>query len=201
MQGNLLGAQALELVGPGQEARLFGHRAAGHGAAGVHDLAVQGDDLKPAAVLPGHGDGAVQLLHNDCPAQEILHYAPVPVFTADQPGGHSHKAPATVDSGLLQRAGRHGAEGQEGGPAASCALQKPNGRLGVGFCVHHNLLHGGAQGDLYGCGKPVLGVNEVGHGAVDMQKATPPTLLHDATDRLVITLKILFHGPVDPGLG
>ena len=43
---------------------------AGHGTTGVHNLTVQGNNLKPVLVLFCHSNCAVHILHNDRAAQE-----------------------------------------------------------------------------------------------------------------------------------
>ena len=96
-----LGCQLFQLVGTGQNARFLIYGAAGHGAAGVHDLTVQCDDLEPPPVLLGHGDGRVHIGHDDRPAQQIFHNAPVLFIARGQLGGNAHEAPAIFQPGLL----------------------------------------------------------------------------------------------------
>ena len=118
-----LGIQPLQLVGPAQNARRAAGGAAGHGAPGVEHLAVQGDDAELVAVLPGRGDGRVQVLHHHHPAQQVGEHIPVPGVELHQLVGHPHKAGLPLEAARLpQVVGSDGAQGQDGGPAAVPAL-------------------------------------------------------------------------------
>ena len=117
-----LGGELFQLIGPGEDAGVLVHGAAGHGAAGVHHLAVQGDDLEAAAVFLGHGDGGVHILDDHRPAQQIVNDCLVGLFTADQLGGDAHIAPAAFQAGFLQEPPLNARQGEEGGPAAAGAL-------------------------------------------------------------------------------
>ncbi len=114
--------QLFQFVRPGQDAGVLIDGAAGHGTAGVHDLAVQGDNLKPAPVLLGHGDGSVHVLDDDGPPQEIVHNSPVALLAGDKPRGDAHKAPAVLQAVFLKAPALNGGQGQEGGPAAAGAF-------------------------------------------------------------------------------
>ena len=96
-----LEGQLFQFVGPGENARVLIDGAAGHGAAGVHDLAVQGDDFESVMVLLRHGDGRVHVLDNHRPTQKVLHNAPVGILGFHQLGGDAHKAPAVLQACLL----------------------------------------------------------------------------------------------------
>ncbi len=63
-----LGVQLFQFRRPAQHAGGPGGGTAGHGAAPVDDLPVQRDNTEGVAVLPGHGDAAVQIFHNYRPA-------------------------------------------------------------------------------------------------------------------------------------
>ena len=93
--------QLFQLVGTGQNARFLIYGAAGHGAAGVHDLAVQGDDLEASPILLRHGDGRVHIGHDDRPAQQIFHNAPVLFIARGQFRRNAHESSAIFQPGLL----------------------------------------------------------------------------------------------------
>ena len=96
-----LSRQLFQLICPGQNARFLIHGAAGHRAAGVHDLTVQGDNLEPPPVLLRHGDGRIHIGHDDRPAQQIFHNAPVLFIARGQFRRNAHEAPAIFQPGLL----------------------------------------------------------------------------------------------------
>ena len=66
--------------------------AAGHGAAGGDEVALEGDDLEDAtgALLQAHAHG--QVLHHHGPAQEVLHGLIHALLPADQIAGQAHDA-------------------------------------------------------------------------------------------------------------
>ena len=67
------GGQLFQLVGPGENPRVPVDGAAGHGAAGIHHLTVQGDNPEPVVVFFRHGNGRIQVLGNHRSAQQIQH--------------------------------------------------------------------------------------------------------------------------------
>ena len=196
-----LGGELFQLVGPGEDAGVLTYGAAGHGAAGVHHLAVQGDDLEAAAVFLGHGNGSIHVLDNDGAAQQIVHDGPVGLFAVNQLRGHAHEAPAAFQAALLQNPPLNAGKGQEGGSSSAGAFQKADGRLAVGLISHHDLLHGSAQGDFDGHGVAVLGADESGHRAVNAMKSAPFRLLHHHADGFLVIFKVPLHGPEHPGFG
>ena len=151
-----LAVQPLQLVGSAQNSGAAAGRSAGHGAARVEHLAVQGDDAELIAILPGGGDGGVQILHNGHPAQQVGKDVLIPGVERDEPVGHPHEAGLLFQGvPLLEKARADGAEGQDGGPAPVPALQVLDDRLAVLLPVHHQVLHGPAQSGLDGHGVPV----------------------------------------------
>ena len=115
------GAAALELLQlrrPAQNAGGAVGGAAGHGAAPVDHLPVQCHDPEGVAVLPGHGDAAVQVLHDDGPAQEAVENILVFGVKSHQTGGKAHKAELALHAPFPQLLAPDGRQRQEGGPAA-----------------------------------------------------------------------------------
>ena len=192
-EGGPLLVQPLQLVGPAEDARAAGHRAAGHGAAGVEHLAVQGDDLEPVAVLAGHGDGRVHVLGDDGAAQQVGEDLLVPGVELHQLVPQAHKALFLPHALIPELAGPDGAQRQEGAPPPVPALQVGDGGLAVLLGVHHDVLHGAAQGGLDGHGAPVGHVDEPRHRAVDAPELAPLGLPHHQFDRLGVALIQLFH--------
>ena len=114
----LLG-ELFQLIGAGQDARFFIDRTAGHGTAGVHDLAVQGYDLEPVAVLLGHGDGGIDVMDDYRSAQQVFHNLAIPGIGTYQLGGNAHKAPAVFQVVFLQSLSLDIGQRQEGGATAA----------------------------------------------------------------------------------
>ena len=194
--------EPLQLVGPAQDAGAAAGGAAGHGTAGVEHLAVQRDDAEFIAVLPGGGDGGVQVLHDGHTAQKVGKYVLISGVEGDQLIPHSHKAGLPGQAlGLSQFPRADGADGQDGGAAPVPALQIVDDGLAVLLPVHHDVLHGPAQGGLDGHGVPVGHLQKVGHRAVDVFQPPPLGLSHDQLHRLGVALVDLLHlgEQLDPG--
>ena len=185
--------QPLQLIGPGQDARRAGHRAAGHGAAGVEHLAVQGDDAEAPSKLPGDGQGLVHILGDDHPAQQAGEDGSVLRVKGDDGVPHTHKARLPLHRLVPEIRWADGVHGQNGGPACVSALQILDDGLAVLLPVHHQVLHGSAKGDLDGHGIPVGHVEQPGHRPPDAFQSAPARLAHHQLYRLGVTLVHLLH--------
>ena len=102
LQALFLPGELFQLIGPGENARVLVHGTTGHGAAGVHHLAVQGNDLKAAAIALAHGNGRVQVGHDHGSRQQVFHNAPVLFLAFYQVRGNAHKAPAAFQAVFLE---------------------------------------------------------------------------------------------------
>ncbi len=196
VQGLRPAPELLQLRRPAEDARAAADGAAGHGAAPVDDLAVQRHDAEGAAVLPGHGDAAVQVLRDDRPAQKVLKDVGIPGVKAHQAGGDAHKAELRLHAPLPELVAPDGGEGQEGGSAPVPALQEGDGALGVLLPVHHDVLQSRPQGDLNGQGVLPLGLHQVRHRSVDAPE--PALLLADQLHGLMEALVVLLHLREEP---
>ena len=193
-QAPALFVQPLQLVGTAQDAGTAAGGAAGHGAAGVQHLPVQGDDAELIAVFPGRCDGVVQVLHHRHPAQQVGKHVPVLGLEGDQLISHPHEAGLPPEGLSLPQLPRpDGAEGQNGGPACVSALQILDDGLAVLLPVHHQVLHGAPQRGLNGHGVLLRHLQQVGHRTVDMLEASPLGLPHHQLDRLGVALVELLH--------
>ena len=201
IQGLALRVQPLELVCPGENAGAFGHGAAGHGAAGIEYLAVQGDDAEAVTKLPGHGHGVVDVPGDDHPAQKVGENVPVLPVKLDKGVAHAHKAGLTLHRRILELGGTDGVHRQEGGPAAVPALEEADGVLAVLVPLHHDVLHGAAQGDLDGRSVLVGDADEPGHRPPDALEGAPIHLTHQQLYRLGVALVELFHFGEHPDAG
>ena len=185
-------AELFQLVGPGEDAAVFHAAAAGHGAAGVDKLTVQGHDAQAVAVLAGHADGVAQALGHDSAAQEVGHNLLISRVEFHQLVGHAHEAGVP-----LRRVFHHRApdriQGQEGGAAGVHALEHLDGVAAVVLAVDDDVLGGRAQRGLDGEGALIIGADEVGHRAVHAPEIAPLRLSHHGLDRAGIALVILFH--------
>ena len=183
-----LSLQAGELIGPAQNTGAAAHRAAGHGAAGVQHLAVQGDDLEAVAVLPGHGDGGVHVLRDNSAAQQVGEHPAVFPVKGDKSVAHAHKALLPLHAPVPELGGADGAQGQEGGPSPVPPLEPGDGGLAVLLPFHHDILRGAAQGDLDGHGIRIGHPDEGGHRPPDALELAAPGLSHHQLHRLLVAL-------------
>ena len=188
-----LNVQPLQLIGTAEDARTAGHGAARHRAAGVEHLAVQRDDLEPASILAGDGNGLVHILRDNRPAQEAGKDPPVLPVKFNELVAHAHKACLVCHAPVPKLAGADGGEGQEGGPAGVPALEVLNGVLAVLLPLHHHVLHGGAERDLDGDGVLFRHMDEARHGAVDSPQLAALRLPHHQLHRLGVALVELLH--------
>ena len=166
-------------------------RAAGHGAAPVDDLSVQRHDAKGVAVLPGHGNAAIQILRNHRFSQKAVKNLRILRVEAHQPGRHAHKTELVLHAPLPEFLSPDSGEGQEGGTAALPLLQEGDGALGVLLPVHYDVLQTGTQSDLDGKGILAVGLHQTRHRAVDAPEVVLG--LTDQLDSLVEALVVLFH--------
>ena len=192
-QSRQLLPQPGQLAGPGQDPGAAADAAAGHGAAPVDDLTVQGDDAEAVLIPTGHTHAAVQVLHHHGAAQQILENAVIPGVIRHQLGGDAHKAVFLVQARLPEHIAPDGAHGQERGASRVPALQEGDGLLGVGVPVHHDVLQSRAQGDLQGHGVLGVGGHKACHGAVNPGQSAPVRRLHHALHRPGEALVVLLH--------
>ena len=111
-----------KLIGTAEDASLPADRAAGHRAAGVQNLTVQGHDLKPVAVFFRHRNGLIDIFGNYDTAQQVFHHIGIDLIKCHQLRGNAHKAGAVIQSLFLQSPAANGGKGQEGGTSAAGAL-------------------------------------------------------------------------------
>ena len=191
-QSRPLAAELLQLVGPGQNAAALGGTAAGHGAAGVDELPVQGDNAQAVAVVFGHAHRVPQGLGHHGAAQQAGHDLLIAGIEPHQLIGHAHKARVPGGS-VLHDGAPDGIYREEGGPAGIAALEHLDGTAAVLLAVNDDILGGGAQGSLNGQGTFLIGLDEVGHRAVNALDIAPLALPHDGFHRFGIALVVLFH--------
>ena len=185
--------QAFDLVGAAEHAGVLADAAAGHRAAGVHDLPVEGDDLERAAVAAGDRDRVVQTLCDHGAAQKVLHDGPVFAPALDQLGGDPNEAGAVLQTGLVQRPAANGGERKEGRPARVAVFELLDGVFAVLLGADHDILHGGSEGDLNGDGNAVFDRDQPGDRAVHVAKLAGLRLLHHEADRLGEALVFPLH--------
>ena len=191
LHGGGPGGELLQLRGPAQHAGGPAGAAAGHGAAPVDDLTVQCHDPEGVAVLPGHGDAAVQVLHHHSAAQQVVYNIPVRGVEGHQPGPQAHETEFVLHALFPELVAPDGGEGQECGPAGVPLFQVADGGLGVLFPVHHDVLQSRPQGNLDGQGVLAVGLHQIGHRAMDAPQAALGAA--DELDRLGEALVLLLH--------
>ena len=202
LQGGHLAPQPLQFIGPGENARRPGGRTAGHRAAGVEDLAVQGDNAEAVSIPPGHGHGLVQILGDDDAPQQIGHHSLIILMVPDELVGHAHVPGLGLQPRLPEGTRSHGVHGQEGGPATVPAFEPADGLLGVLVPLHHHVLHGTAQGDFNGHSIGIGHMDEPRHRAANSRQAAPFGLAHEQLDGFGISFVEFLHfgEHVDAGL-
>ena len=85
--------QLLQLALAAEEIRYLRlHRAAGHGAAGVHHIALQGDQAEAVAAGAHDLDAMIQVIRDDGTAQQIFNDIAVLGRTAHQLAGNADAA-------------------------------------------------------------------------------------------------------------
>ena len=144
----------------------------------------------------------VQVLHHRHPAQQIGKDVLIAPVKGDQPVRHPHKAGLTGQGlPLPQGVGPNGRNGQDRRSAALPALEELNDGLAVLLPVHHNVLHGAAQGGLDGQGHPVRGLHQSGHRPVDALQNAPVRLVHHQLHRPGEALPLPLHVRQQPDAG
>ena len=101
LQFLFLPRQFFQFVGSGQNACFLIGTAAGHGTTRVHDLTVQGDDLKSVFILLGHMDGRIHIGYDHRSSQQIFHNAAVLIITFHQLRCNAHKSTAASKATFL----------------------------------------------------------------------------------------------------
>ena len=196
----LLG-QPFQLIGPGENARILIYRTAGHGAAGVHHLSIQGYDAEAIFKLLCHGNGCIQILGNHRPAQKIQDDIFILGVALYQIRGHPYKAPAVFNAGLLQAFAPDIGQRQEGGASAAGTLEVADGGLAIDLRIHNDLLHCRTQSNFNGNGILIIRANQPGNRAVDIPQCAPLGLLHNHPHGFCIAFIIPLHSAEHPHLG
>ena len=114
-----LSGEAADFLFPAKEGIfLLPHGAAGHGAASIDQLAVQGDNAEPVAVFLCHPSGIIQGFRNQGPSQKGREEIPVPVMAVYEIRRNAADALFPGSLLFLSAVGRrmHGLQGKEGGP-------------------------------------------------------------------------------------
>ena len=196
----------LDLAGAGEEAGGTAlHAAAGHGAAGVHHVALQRHqaELIPSGPLDGNARGQV-LGHHGAP-KEIVDHALILRVKLHQLRRQAHTARHGQHVPLLlgEGAAAHGGDGEEGCPAEAVRAQILDHALGVLVPVHHDVLKGAAQHHVHGALQAGGHVDQIGHHAVHAGAVALPAGLHQhLLDGVVVALVVPLHLPqeLQPGI-
>ena len=188
--------QFLQLPLPAQQAhcpRRGG--AAGHGAAGVHHVALQRHQAEGMVARTHDGNAHVQVFRDDRAAQQVLHDAAILRRAVDQIRRHADAPgqPQSLPLPVIQQLAAHGGHGQEGGPAQTIAAQVLNQLLGGMLIVGDDVLLRRAQGHVDGGFiRPGHG-NQPGQHAPDGLHAPVPGELHRLADGVVVALHVPGH--------
>ena len=152
-------------------------------------------------IFTGHGDAAVQILHDHRAAQQIFEDGAVTLLAADQAGGNVHESRLLLHAPLPELVAPDGGEGQEGGPAPVPLFEELDSTLGVLLPVYHDVLHPRAQGGLQGHGVFSVGLHQAGHRPVDTPQGALLRRLHHQLDCLAEALVLLLHLRQHPDAG
>ena len=188
----------LDLAAAGQQAGHAGlHAAAGHGAAGVHHVALQRHQPQLIARRALDGDAAGQILGDDGAAQQAVHHALILFIIGNQLRGHAHAAGHAQHLPLLgrERAPAHRCDGQEGGPSEAVGAQVFDHALGVLVPIYHHVLKRSAQNHVDGALQLRRNVNQVRHNAVHAAVRRAPRLQKHLLDGIVVALVVPLHLP------
>ena len=201
-QAFCLGVQALQLVGAGEDAAVFRAAAAGHGAAGVDQLAVERHDAQAVAARLRHAYGVAQALRDHGAAEEVFENMSVSFLKAHELDGHADKA-RIVRRRVVQHLSADRVQRQEGRAPGVAALEEFDRVFAVVLAVHDDVLRRGAQGRLDGERTGLFRLQQLGCGTVHALERTVLRLAHDAAHGAGIALVILFHllEHGDPRLG
>ena len=184
--------QLFQLVGTGEKAAAADAAAAGHGAAGMDHLPVQGDDAQAVSVVAGHADGIRQGFGNNGPAKQVINDLFVAGIEAHKLGGNAHKA-GIPHRRVLHHGAADGVQRQEGCAAGIAALEHFDGKSAVVLAVDDDVLSGCAKGCLDGEGAFLIGAEQICHRAVDAADRSAFTLPHDGFHRAGVALVFLLH--------
>ncbi len=151
------------------------------------------DDAEAVAVPLGDGDGGVQVLRDDGAPQKAADHPGVPAVVPDQLGGHPPVAGAAFQTLLRQQPPLHRRQGQEGAPSRLGVHQDADGPLGHPLVLHHNVLHGGPQGNLQGGGVFLFHLDKLRNRAHHSPEGACGGVLHHRLDTVLEPLQIPLH--------
>ena len=196
--------QALDFAGSGEDSVACTHGTTRKGAACVDLLTVKGDNAHAVVQRLCHNACVLDVIkHNDSAKQRGEHLLEL-FFGIDQTVGNADVALKACCLGDLfcGLACLHRSEREEGRSACLSALEGVHCRLCGGFILNNNVLQVCAKCDLNGGQVLVTYRDDLGKRTVDGARGGSvcigdlplPILLHNVTDSIGISLKVLLHG-------
>ena len=149
-----LSGEAADFLFPAEEGIfLLPHGAAGHGAAGIDQLAVQGDNAEPVAVFLCYPSGIIQGFRNQGPSQKGREEIPVPVMAVYEIRRNAADALFPGSLLFLSAVGRrmHGLQRKEGGSSEMPLLQPADNPACRFSGIRNNTGNPAAQGHFRRC--------------------------------------------------
>ena len=134
--------QTLHFVLAGQQSRTLNGTTAGHTAAGIYYLPVQGYNAELIPYLLSQGNGIFQVINNTYTPQQPVNQTAVFIVALDHLRGNSQKSKALFHVIGIDNLAGNGRYRQEGGTASIIILEVVHGRLGIVFGVYHDILNG-----------------------------------------------------------
>ena len=162
-------AQFLDLAAAGEQVRHPRlHAAAGHRAAGVHDVALERHQTEGVASGALYADTGFEVFRHHRAPKEIVDDAAILFVKADQFRGHAQAAGQLQHLALarVEHAGPHRADGQEGGAAKAVVAQILDHALGVLVALDDDVLQSPAQHHVDGALQFFRNFNQFRHHAV-----------------------------------
>ncbi len=170
LAGGMAFAQGGDFAAAAEEAGFApADAAAGDAAAGVYELAVEGDDFDSEGGGAGDFEGGVDVGGDDGTGEEVFDDRPEARFAFDEAGGEAERALGVGGGGFGVFGTRRpdGVEGQEGGSAEVVVFEVFDGGFGGVVVFDDDVLEGAAEGGFDGDDVGFADVEDFGDGAVD----------------------------------
>ena len=183
----------------GQQPGPLGTRAAGHGAARVDHLSIQGHDAEAVAVFARNGHGVIQILRHGGAAQQAAGHSLVGGIVGHQGGRQPDEARLVFQAPLAEQIALDRRQGQESGPSSLVLLQIGDSPLGVVLFFAHQVLGRAPQGGLHRQGIVGLRPDQPGYRPQDAPQDAPLRLLDHRLDAVGEALHVAFQLFQQPG--
>ena len=189
-------AQFLDLAAAGEQVRHPRlHAAAGHRAAGVHDVALERHQTERIAPGALYADAGFEVFRHHRAAEEVVDHAAILFVKADQLRGHAQAAGQLQHLALarVEHAGAHRADGQKCGAAEAVVAQVFDHALGVLVALDDDVLQSAAQHHVDGALQLFRHFDQLRHHAVHARRAALAGVEQHLLDRVLVALVVVLH--------